>query len=185
MSPGDAPSTLRLLLLGPPQMERDGQPVHVDTRKAVALAAYLAVTARAHSRDALAALLWPEYEPSRAYANLRRTLWALGKAIGREWLEADAELISLRPGEGYWLDVDGFRSHLAACARHDHSAVEACPKCAASLSAAVALYRDDFLAGFSLRDSAAFDDWQFFEAESLRQELASALDRLVRSLGTT
>jgi hypothetical protein len=35
--------------------------------------------------------------------------------------------------------------------------------------------------GFSLRDSANFDDWQSFEAESLRQELASALSRLVRA----
>jgi predicted ATPase len=34
--------------------------------------------------------------------------------------------------------------------------------------------------GFSLRDSASFDDWQLFQAESLRRDLASALMRLVR-----
>ena len=38
----------------------------------------------------------------------------------------------------------------------------------------------DFLEGFGLRDSIAYDDWQFFQAEGLRQELASALERLVR-----
>ena len=42
------------------------------------------------------------------------------------------------------------------------------------------LYRGEFLEGFSLRDSASFDEWQFFETEGLRQALASALERLVR-----
>jgi len=46
------------------------------------------------------------------------------------------------------------------------------------LTEAVALYRDDFLAGFTLRDSPAFDDWQFFQAESLRREMADALETL-------
>ena len=41
------------------------------------------------------------------------------------------------------------------------------------------LHRGDFLAGFTLRDSPEFDEWQFFQAETLRQELASALERLV------
>ncbi|MBN1658212.1 MAG: tetratricopeptide repeat protein, partial [Anaerolineae bacterium] len=41
------------------------------------------------------------------------------------------------------------------------------------------LYRGDLLEGFGLRDSAAFDDWLFFQAEELRATLASALERLV------
>jgi tetratricopeptide (TPR) repeat protein len=39
------------------------------------------------------------------------------------------------------------------------------------------------MAGFGLRDSAAFDDWQFFQSESLRRELAGALERLARGRG--
>src|SRR3712207_7660648 len=54
--------------------------------------------------------------------------------------------------------------------------------CSSDLSEAVALYRDDFLAGFALRDSAAFDDWQFFQGEELRRELAGALERLGRGV---
>jgi DNA-binding SARP family transcriptional activator len=61
-------------LLGAPRIERDGVPLEVDTRKATALAAYLAVTRRGHTRDALAGLLWPEYNQGRARAALRRTL---------------------------------------------------------------------------------------------------------------
>ena len=34
------------------------------------------------------------------------------------------------------------------------------------------------MAGFTLEDSAAFDEWQFFEAEALKDEMASALVRL-------
>jgi tetratricopeptide (TPR) repeat protein len=47
---------------------------------------------------------------------------------------------------------------------------------------AVSLYQADFLAGFTLRDSVEFDDWQYFEAEGLRQDYASALRRLVDGL---
>jgi tetratricopeptide (TPR) repeat protein len=55
-----------------------------------------------------------------------------------------------------------------------------CPACLNPLAQAVALYRGDFLAGFTLRDTPAFDDWQLFQAETLRRELAGALERLVR-----
>ena len=41
-----------ITLLGAPRVEHDGGPVEVDTRKAIALVAYLAVTGRRHTRDA-------------------------------------------------------------------------------------------------------------------------------------
>ena len=48
---------LRLLLLGPPRIERDDQILEVDTRKATALLAYLALNGERPSRDWLAAFL--------------------------------------------------------------------------------------------------------------------------------
>ena len=63
-------------LLGSPRIELDGTRIDVDTRKAVALLAYLAVTGDSHRRDALAALLWPEHDQSHALGALRRTLSA-------------------------------------------------------------------------------------------------------------
>jgi DNA-binding SARP family transcriptional activator len=57
-----------------------------------------------------------------------------------------------------------------------------CPDCSRLLTEAVTLYTDDFLAGFTLRDSPDFDEWQFFQAESLRQDLGAALEQLVRGL---
>jgi predicted ATPase/DNA-binding SARP family transcriptional activator len=180
LSRSEASGSLSLRFLGPPQIELGGVPVEVDTRKAIALVAYLAVTRQVHSRESLAALLWPEYEPERAYANLRRTLWAFNKAAGDAWLDAGQETIGLARDVDLWSDVDAFRDRLAECRTHAHAEAEVCPACLEPLARAADLYRDDFLAGFALRDSPAFDEWQFFEAESLRSELASALQKLVR-----
>lgn len=166
------------LLLGAPRIERDGSPISVDTRKAVALLAYLAVTRQPHHRDTLAALLWPEYDQPHARATLRRTLSALGRALDGDHLNVERETIGLRDGANLRLDVDEFRHLLAECQTHGHAADEACAACLGPLAAAVALYRDDFMAGFSLRDSPAWDDWQFFQREALRRELAGALRRL-------
>lgn len=48
-----------------------------------------------------------------------------------------------------------------------------------SLTEAVSLYRDDFLTGFTLPDCPDFDEWQFFQTEGLRQQLALTLERLL------
>jgi DNA-binding SARP family transcriptional activator len=169
-------------LLGAPRIEHDGVPVEVDTRKAIALAAYLAVTEQSHTRDALAGLLWPEYSQSRARAALRRTLSSLGKARAEGWLHADRESVDL-DNDTIWVDVTRFHDLLGRCKEHGHPESEVCPECLPLLTEAVALYREDFMASFGLRDSVAFDDWQFYQSESLRRELAGALERLARGRG--
>ncbi len=173
-------SHLALFLLGPPRTERNGEPIEIDRRKAVALLVYLAVTGRSHSRDALATLFWPEHDQSQARAGLRRALATLKKALGEVWLDVDRETVGLNPGAEVWLDVEEFQARLAECRTHGHSQEEVCPACLPLLAEAAALYRDDLLAGFTLRDSPGFDEWQFFQTEGLRDELASALERLVQ-----
>lgn len=84
---------LTLRLFGPPRLELDGAPVETDRRKALALLAYLAVTKQSHSREALAALFWPDYDQSRAYAYLRCTLWEINQAVGEGWVLADRETV--------------------------------------------------------------------------------------------
>ena len=172
---------LTISLLGPPRIERDGAAVEVDTRKAVALLAYVALSERPHGRDALAGFLWPDYDAEHARAALRRTLSALRKGIGEEWIEGGRERIVLRREAGVlWIDVDEFHAQLREAAGHGHPATEVCEACLTPLTAAVALFGSDFLSGFALRDSADFDDWQFLQADELRAELGSALERLVR-----
>ncbi len=173
-------SHLAAFLFGPPRLERDGEVVNVDTRKAIALLAYLAITKQRHSRDALAGLLWPDYDQSHARATLRRTLSALNKALAGNWLSIDRETVGLSSEASFWLDVDAFNHHLTVCRTHDHAPNETCPACLQPLTQAAKLYRDDFMAGFTLHDSSTFDDWQFFQADGLRRDLASVLERLVQ-----
>src|SRR5690606_25178244 len=71
---------------------------------------------------------------------------------------------------------------LAQCHPPDDPAETFDPTCLPLLQEAVTLYTDDFLAGFTLRDCPEFDDWQFFQAEGLRQELATALELLAGGL---
>ena len=161
-------STLRLSLLGPPEALCDGVPLTVDTRKATALLAYLAVEPGRHGRDTLAALLWPDYAPDRARAALRRTLSTLRSALGGRWLAVARDAVSLERDD-LFLDVDEFR-RLAGAQDVDE------------LEQAAALQRGAFLAGFGLRDSAPFDDWQELQAGTLARELGAVLDRLAEDL---
>jgi len=174
---------LALRFLGPPLIELDGQPVQLGRHKAVALLAYLALTCQPHSRDALATLLWPELDQSHARGQLRRTLSLLNRTLGDEWLAVDRETIEWAGYAGAWIDVEALRERLAACAEHGHLPDQACAKCIPLLEEAVDLYRDGFLAGFTLPDAPAFDEWQFFEGEGLREQVADALQRLARWYG--
>lgn len=164
-------TTLRLFLLGSPRIERDGDAVRVDTRKAVALLAYLAVSGQPQSRESLAELLWPEYGPDRSRASLRRTLSAVNRALGPGWLVTDRDTVRVDPTA--WIDVEDFHAALNAAKRVPGRRLT-------RLTEAVSLYRADFLSSFALRDSAEFDDWQFYTAESLRRDLADALEQLTR-----
>lgn len=146
-------------------------PVPLDTRKAVALLAYLAVTGQAHTRQALAGLLWPDYPAERARASLRRTLSTLNTGLGQEWLETRRDTVRL-PRHGVWVDVEQFHALRGPQAQTTDRR--------ARLTEAVSLYRGDFLSGFGLRDSPEFDDWQFYTVESLRRDLADALEQLTR-----
>ena len=80
-------SNLHLYLFGTPRVEIDGITVDVGRRKASALLAYLALTNQPHNRDALAALLWPEYDQAGARTALRQALKALKAALGGNWME--------------------------------------------------------------------------------------------------
>jgi DNA-binding SARP family transcriptional activator len=152
-------SQLRLFLFGSPRLERAGVVQTMDTRKAIALLSYLALTGQVHSRDALAALFWPEYEQSQARGNLRRTLSTLARAVGKESLEADRESIGLIPDNGLWVDVRRFQELLAATNSHNHPLDEVYSTCESLLTEALALYQAEFMIGFSLPGSPNFEEW--------------------------
>jgi DNA-binding SARP family transcriptional activator len=136
----------------------------MDTRKATALIAYLALTGHPHARDSIAALLWPDADAERARGALRRTLSTLRSGLGGEELRVEGHRIALDHA-AVDLDVRRFRA-LVTDGRLDEAA---------------SAYTGDFLSGFTLRDSATFDEWQAAQADALQQELAAVLERLASS----
>ena len=158
-----------------------GAPLAVDTRKAIALLAFLAVTRRPASRESLAALLWPDANGLDARAALRRTLSVLNAGLGAGALAIDRSSVSLHDGAAE-LDVRRFRAALGRARDHGHDPGQACGACTTALEEAIALDRGEFMSGFALRDSEPFDEWQVAEVESHRRDLAGALERLARAL---
>ena len=166
----------KLYLFGAPSLEYQNQARHVPRRKALALAAYLALAEQPHSRDTLAALLWPELDQARAHAALRSTLPALTAHGPAAWLEVERGALAVNRA-AIWVDVNEFRELLALSRRHGHGPEVVCAACLPLLEQALALYRGDFMAGFSLAGSAEYETWQTTQREALRRELAGCLRR--------
>ncbi|MBI9093019.1 MAG: tetratricopeptide repeat protein [Desulfobacterium sp.] len=150
---------LRFQFFGPPCFTLNGASIKVGRRKALALAAYLAVTGKSHSRERLADLFWPEVDRERARSSLRRTLSVMTKALGKFWLAIDRDTIGFVPHGDLWVDVIRFRELTARASSGAESV--------AALEEAALIYDGFFLAGFSLGDAPDFDDWQFEQAEGL------------------
>jgi formylglycine-generating enzyme required for sulfatase activity len=175
---------LVLQFLGSPQLFLNDQPIATDRRKAIALLAYLAINdlgrpPQRYSREALSALLWPDYEQAKAYSNLRRTIWEIRQVIGENWLSADRETVYLNAGVEIDLDVARFQDLLFKSSQQKNADLRI-----PILVDAIKLYRDHFLTGFSLKDAHPFNDWAFTESEELRYKFAKALTLLVESYFT-
>ncbi|MEO5705342.1 MAG: AAA family ATPase [Candidatus Limnocylindrales bacterium] len=157
-------SRLAIRVLGPVEVLVDGAPLVVDTRKAVAVLALLAVEARPFAREELAAMLWPEADDESARGALRRTLSVLRAALGDRWIRVDRASVALDPTDA-WIDLVALQE----------AATEAD---AATLRGAADLARGPLLAGFSLRDAPDFDDWRATHASAVDRVVADVLDRL-------
>jgi DNA-binding SARP family transcriptional activator len=161
-------SDFRVFLLGSPYVTVDGQAVEFRRKKALGVLAYLALSpAYSARRDTLLSLFWPEHDEEYARAGLRRTLAAITETAVRPWLVADRQTVALHPAHGL-LMVDSTRLS-TALQSHDIGALET----------AVQAYRDSFMAGFSLEDSVAFDEWQTQQAHAHELMLTQAYERLV------
>ena len=165
--------TLKIDLLGPPVIQVDGSALEVDTRKATALLAYLAMESGQHPRDHLVELLWPDTDPDRSRSSLRRTLSTLRTALGGRWVDADRSLIGM-DHTGVTLDVVEFAA--LADDGHGHDRTATCPRCLPEMGRAAALYRGELLSGFSVRDAPGFESWVRVRAE----EAARRADRVLQ-----
>ena len=169
----DKVSRLRIFLFGPYRVTLDDLPLSTfATDKVRALLAYLAVeSGRAHRREALAALLWPDSPQAAARHSLRQALYRLRCTLGDRQaslphLLPTAKDVRLNPASDHWLDVAEFEALISACRAYHPGGRNLCPDCVARLEAAVALYGGEFLAGFSLPRCPGFDSWQLSMREA-------------------
>ena len=169
---------LSISLLGSFHVTLDGKAVTSFTSdKARALLAYLAVEARRpHRRDALAGLLWPDYLQASARGSLRSALASLRRATGDRdeappFLHVSRQTIQFNCESDAWLDVAAFTGLLEPGIPGAQNMQR--------LEEAAALYRGEFLEGFSLADSSACEEWALLTREQLRRMAVEALDRLV------
>jgi DNA-binding SARP family transcriptional activator len=168
-------SKIRVRLLGGFEVwAGERQIAGFESQKVRALVAYLACNRRrAFSRDHLAGLLWPERDGDAARHALRQAVYNLrSKLTGAEDLLQVTNLeIGFFPQADLWLDVEAFEEALLLGSEQTLDPHH--------LSAAVQLYRGEFLAGFFVKDSPDFEDWMVAEQVRLRDAAVEALNRLI------
>jgi predicted ATPase/DNA-binding SARP family transcriptional activator len=136
--------------------------VQFATRTVDALLIYLACQGRPLGRDALAELFWPERTHKQARSNLRVALHRLRHQLA-PYLLVTHHSVALNLDRMIDLDAAHFETHLAA----------------GQVAAAVALYTNDFLDGFYLDGSPAFEQWALLERERLRTLALAAYQQLI------
>ena len=172
-------SRLALSFLGAFQATLDGVAIPFRSVKARALLAYLAIESeRPHRRKILTTLLWPEESERVANNNFRQTLSSLRKVIGdREEaknpvLLVTRETVQFNLASACWLDVRAMKELVQDASQGTSLSM---------LTEAVSLYRGDFLEGFFVRDSVAFEDWALLIRDRLQRQVAIVLQRLVET----
>jgi predicted ATPase/DNA-binding SARP family transcriptional activator len=173
---------LSVSLFGPPQIKRGNEQISIQRRKDLALLIYLVATSQPHSRDTLATLLWQDQSQADARSNLRKSLSRLKLLLGNEAILISPDRVSLHPNLSIDLDIARFEAFIHQVREHKHprhgSHPRLCEECQQALQQAENLYRADFLEGFGLSDSSTFEEWQFFQSENLRKNLAEILELL-------
>ena len=165
---------LSLSLLGAFQATLDGeQLIGFRSSRVEGLLVYLALEdQRAHPRDFLAPMFWPD-EPDRvAKKNLRQSIYQLRQVLkettsqGEPYLLVTRSTVQFNRASSHSLDVAEFLT----CLKNKQ------------LDQAVTLYRGDLLPGFTC-DSLNFEDWLRIERERLHRLALDAMFELTaRSL---
>ena len=169
-------SVLQVRFFGTGQIQTIvGEIVPLRNRKQLALLAYLLVEKRyAHSRDSLLALFWRDHNTDKARNNLRVALSQLRKLTTTDESKSPLILatkldVQINPNidfeVDFWLDGAKFEEQLQQTRTHTHTSRKKCADCQPHLEEAVALYKGEFLAGLSLKDSPEFEEWLFIQRE--------------------
>lgn len=164
----------RIELLGWIRASRDGVSHTAFSQKSASLLAFLALSGRpSHTREELAAMLWPDVEGAAGRHNLRTRIYELRRSLEppgtakRPVLEATRDAVRLVPGT-FTTDVAEFRAAVTASAAGGGDAGSA-------MQRAVDAYRGELLPG-------CYDAWIQPERRRLESQYADVLERRLEAL---
>jgi DNA-binding SARP family transcriptional activator/predicted ATPase len=169
---------LRIRLLGAFQASIEGKLIQkFESNKVRALLTYLVVeSSQPHARESLIEMFWPEVPPKRGSSNLSQALYNLSQVLNTSetndrFLLRSFESVQFNPECDYWLDVEVFNRQFDL-ARKDGDL--------AAYQEADQLYQGDFLSGFVLDGSPAFDEWLLIERHRLQRRALLGLGKLAQ-----
>lgn len=158
---------LQIRLLGQFDVRADGHRIVISSRAGQSLFAYLVLTAgKAHRREKLAGLFWPDLSDELSRRNLRNELWRVRKAIqrrpenGQDYLIADEFSLWFNSGTDHWLDV---------------AALQSPSENLDGLISNLSLYQGELLPGF-------YEDWVLLERERLHARFENLMQGLLAQL---
>ncbi|MCZ7668279.1 MAG: hypothetical protein M5U34_14375 [Chloroflexi bacterium] len=160
---------LDMALMGPLQINLQGEPAPFVSTKAQALLCFLAVSERVYTRQALAGLLWGDLPEADARRNLRGVVMKLRQHVG-DYLVVTPQSIAFAKESAHRLDVATFR---ALAQQRD----------LASLAEAAVLYRGDFLEDLQVRQAVDFEAWVGQQREALRRQAVLVYTALAEGYG--
>lgn len=166
--------TLQIQLLGRLSVTRGDKPLALpQSRKTLALLAYLAITQREHTRDRLCRLLWPDVDDPRGALR-----WSLSKLrllvsdTARERLVASRDTVAF---DGRDVDVDVLRVRRLVAGESGEAHGR-------PLEEAAAAFRGELLEGLDVPDAPDYHAWCVAQREDARRLELRVLDQLVELL---
>ncbi len=171
-------ATLRIWMLGPFRVLRDGEPIPSSAWRSQQTRTILKVllARRGHvvPADQLLEILWPDDEPHAARRRLHVRISQLRRALDPD--DPSAYVLTVEGGYTFnpeadcWLDTVEFEAR-AEWGRHCQESSDLAEAITA-YETARALYRGDFL------EEDLYEDWAFAERERLRERFLTVLTEL-------
>jgi len=167
---------LRIYTFGGPSIQLNSKPVDgFVSRKAEALLIYLVCNAHFQPRDVLAPLLWEEFSQERASANLRVVLSNLRKLLP-SFLTVSRRSVGLQQIDNIWLDLRLLES-CSGLIQGDPYKLSM--ETINSFEELVDHYQGEFLEGFQIRGSYAYESWVRTERERARNLFLGCLSNMI------
>jgi DNA-binding SARP family transcriptional activator len=181
-------STLKIALLGPPEVCHLDQRLTFPDSKGLALLAYLATEGSAHERQKLTRLLWPESDMAHGRTALRITLLHLRRILekdsspeGESHVLVTHNTLGLDLTSGIELDLHALEAAwklMRVLPAPEAVKGEVRRALIARLQSAAVLYRGGFLQDFTLRNTLDFDNWVGLQQGYWYQRIEQVFDWL-------